>query len=190
MEKEELIEIIDDAFSVSQQGVIEIGRHIYLFDKALKKQYDETIKELKDKGYDFVDINEVAKIKPEDYEMTLKDLGYGEEGATTQVKDVKQWTDVQKRRMIINTKLNNLDNKVGEKTILLISYNDLYLEDEMFYDGVNNKLYELIRYWLKDGYCFNGEESSKLLCALVYCETDEKLFDFCRYGDKVKVSEN
>lgn len=69
-----------------------------------------------------------------------------------------------------------LNDLIDDKTILIVTYNDLYLQNKM--------LYESVRLWLKDG--ISGIDI--LLTALVYCETKENLRDFCRNG--VKVNNN
>ena len=71
-------------------------------------------------------------------------------------------------------KLNDL---IDDKTILIVTYNDLYLQ--------NKVLYETVRSMLKDGYRANGKGIDIVLTALVYCETKENLKDFCYYGLKV-----
>ena len=71
-------------------------------------------------------------------------------------------------------KLNDL---IDDKTILIVTYNDLYLQ--------NKVLYETVRSMLKDGYRANGKGIDIALTALVYCETKENLRDFCYYGLKV-----
>lgn len=184
---DKIIKMVDRMFRKAESGSpFRLDPTVWLFDKTLKEQYDKTVVELKTKGYDFIDINEYVKIKPEDYEMKIKDMGFDDESGTIRIKDIKNFTDVRKRRMIVKAKLNNLKNEIGKKTILLINYNNLYLNDEMFYNGENNMLYELIRIWLKDGYCFDNKPSDKYLCALVYCETEERISDFCLYSFKAK----
>ena len=75
---------------------------------------------------------------------------------------------------------------MDQHTVLLITYNNLYLKDEMFCKNGVNFLYEIIRSWLKDGYNFNGSVSNVHLSALVFAETKEDLRDFCMCGTLVQ----
>lgn len=153
----------------------------FLFDSGTKQLFDQAVSELSDAGFNFLDINQYVAIKPTDYDVKIADLGYHDDTGKHTLKDVNL-DDASKRRLICRGKLKKLQDIIDEKTILLITYNDLYLHDETFSCNGQNILYETMRHWLKDGYPFSGKSSKLNLVAFVYLETQEKIQDFCMYG--------
>ena len=157
---------------------------VFLFDSQSENIFNQTIDELKSKDFKFLDINQYSIISPEDYNMLIKDAGFHDETGSITFNDILE-DDAKKRRLILKAKLNNLKNKVDSHTVLMIRYNDLFLNDEMFCTDGQNALYETIRSWLKDGYQFDHEFSDILVIALVFLETKENIRDFCLYGYRV-----
>lgn len=171
--------IVQEIIETVKKSKVEYQRypHVCLFDEEIKDSFEDTIEELKREGNKIIDINQYVTIKSEDYEMSVSDLGFYDESGKLKAKDLIE-PDIKIRKLIVRAKLNRLQDIVNKDTILVVTYNDLFLQNEMFCEDGFNTLYEIIRDWFKDGYR-NVEEP---LNALVYLETKEKIRDFCMYG--------
>ena len=165
-------EKIHDRITKKTIGGYENNPLVYIFDTDQKELCEEAIALLKNDDYKFVDVNQCGILKPEDFEIKLADAGFDDKSGVLTMNDILD--DATKKRWIVKTKLANLQRVIDDHTVLLITYNDLYLQDVI--------LYETVRRWLKDGYIFDSHFSDIPVNAFILLETDEKIRDFCKYG--------
>ena len=145
---------------------------VFLFKEKSKALYDEVIQELEQKGVQLVDLNQYSVVTSEDYQMSAKDAYFKDDSGSFTVADLLM-DDAKKQQLIIRSKLWKLEETIEPNTVLYMSYNDLFKREE--------KRYEIIRSWLKDGYVRNQNKDIAVR-ALVFLEKEDAVRDFCPYG--------
>lgn len=141
---------------------------VYRFEKENKSAFDDIKSLLKEKGFNLVNVNSALTVDSEDYNMLISKAGFtGPTGKET-INDCFV-SDEQKKSLITIAKLREIEERVNNKTVLVVEYNDQVLNNHTFY--------ETVRSWLKD-----GVPSLRSIKGIVYLETTEKIRDFCLYG--------
>ena len=97
---------------------------VILFDEKDRLYFEEAKRELKKQDYQLMNVNECAIISPEDYQISAKEAGF-HAPEDVRVGDLLM-DDEEKKSHITLVKLNRLLAQVNERTILVITYNDLY----------------------------------------------------------------